>query len=56
MKDVPLILILGPFGGNQLIVAMGAAHPEARTTIGYYRHWNLTRFRFQKRWREEVTE
>jgi hypothetical protein len=44
MTDLSLIAILGPFGGNQLIVAMGAAHPEARTTIGYYRHWNLTRF------------
>ena len=44
MTDLPLIPILGPFGGDQLISALNAIYPEAGTTIGYYRHWNLTRF------------
>jgi len=29
MTDLPLIAILGSFGGNQLIVASNAFHPEA---------------------------
>jgi hypothetical protein len=28
--------ILGRFGGNQLITAYNAFHPEAGSTIGYY--------------------
>jgi hypothetical protein len=56
MMDLSLIPILGPFGGDQLISALNAVHPEAGTTIGYYRHWNLTRFRFHERWCKEVTE
>ena len=34
--------VLGPFGSNQLIVALNTAHAEARTTCGYHRrHSNL---------------
>jgi len=46
MTDMPLIPILGPFGGNQLIVALSAVHPEVGTTIGSYRHGTplLSRF------------
>lgn len=34
--------ILGPFGGNKLVAALGAAHRKGRTTIGYHRrHGNL---------------
>ena len=34
--------ILGPFGGNQLVAALKAAHSKGRTTIGYHRrHGNL---------------
>jgi hypothetical protein len=29
--------VLGPFGGNQLIVALNTAHAEARTTCGRHR-------------------
>jgi hypothetical protein len=35
MTDLPFIPILGPFGGNQLITAFKAPHPEAGLTIGY---------------------
>jgi hypothetical protein len=35
---MPLIAIRGPFGGNQLITALNAFHPEVGTTIGHYRH------------------
>jgi len=42
MTDLPLIPILGPFGGNQLVTALDARHPELGTTIGQYRrHGNL---------------
>jgi hypothetical protein len=37
VMDLPLIPIFGPFGGNQLIVALSAVHLEGRTTIGYHR-------------------
>ena len=33
---LPPIPILGPFGGNQLIVASNAICPETRTTSGWY--------------------
>ena len=33
---LPPIPILGPFGGNQLIVALNAICPETRTTFGWY--------------------
>jgi hypothetical protein len=33
MTDLPLITILRPFGRNQLIVAIGAVHPEAETAF-----------------------
>jgi hypothetical protein len=39
MADLPLIPILGPLGGNQLIVASNAFHPEAWTAIGYRLHF-----------------
>jgi hypothetical protein len=32
---LPSIPILGPFGGNQLIVASNAICPETRTTFGW---------------------
>jgi hypothetical protein len=42
MTNVAVIPMLGPFGGDQLIAAMDAAHPEARTTCGCYRrHGNI---------------
>jgi hypothetical protein len=37
MKDVPFIPMLGAFRGNQLMVALNAVHPEARTTCECYR-------------------
>lgn len=30
--DLPLVPVFSPFRGNQRIVTVGAAHPEARTT------------------------
>ena len=36
MMDLPLITILRPFGRNQLIVAIGAVHPEAETAFEWY--------------------
>jgi hypothetical protein len=36
MSYLPLVTILGPFGGNQLIVALNAICPETRTTFGWY--------------------
>jgi hypothetical protein len=33
---LPILMILGPFGGNQLIVASNAICPETRTTFGWY--------------------
>jgi hypothetical protein len=44
MMDLPLISILGPFGGNQLITALDAVDAEARTAIGSYENGNLPRF------------
>jgi len=42
MMDSPLIPILGPFRGKQLITALGAIRPKGRTTIGNLcRHCNL---------------
>ena len=42
MIDLPLIAILGPYGGNQFLAALNALHPKGRTTIGYHRrHGNL---------------
>jgi hypothetical protein len=39
MMDLPIIPLFGPFGGNQMIVAMSTTHPEARTTCGrHLRH------------------
>jgi hypothetical protein len=37
MMDLPLITILRPFGRYQLIVAIGAVHPEAETAFEWYR-------------------
>src|SRR5579863_7562123 len=43
MTNMLLIPILGPFGGNQLIVALGAVQPKGGTTFGYHcRHGNLS--------------
>jgi hypothetical protein len=36
MMDLPLIPILGPIGGKQLITALDAPHPEAGLTLGYW--------------------
>ena len=42
MTNLPLILILRPFRGDQLIIALNARHPKFGTTIGKYRrHGNL---------------
>jgi hypothetical protein len=42
MTNVAVIPMLGPFGGDQLIAATEASHPEARTTCGCYRgHGNI---------------
>jgi hypothetical protein len=35
MMDLPLISILGPFRGKQLITALNTPHSEAGTTIEY---------------------
>ena len=54
MTILMLTPILGPFGGNQLITALDARHPEFRTPIGQYRrHGSLPR---SPSLREEVTE
>ena len=46
--------IFGPFGGNQLVAAMDARHPEFGTPMGQYRrHGSLPR---SPPLREEVTE
>jgi len=34
MTDLPLIPILRPFGGNQLVTALDAGHPKFGATIG----------------------
>ena len=36
MTYLPIVTILGPFGGNQLIVASNAICPKTRTTFGWY--------------------
>jgi hypothetical protein len=36
MTDLPLIPVLGPLRGNQVIVALHAICTEARTTFGCY--------------------
>ena len=44
MTDLPLIPLLRPFGGDQLIVALNAGHAKFGTTIGQYRrHGKLPR-------------
>ena len=54
MVDLALIPILGPFGGNQLVAALDARHPEFGTPMGQYRrHGSLPR---SPSLREEVTE
>ena len=40
--------ILGPFRGDQLIVALNAGHPEGGTKIGFYHRWNLNVFDFRE--------
>jgi hypothetical protein len=47
--------ILGPFGGDQLIVALNAGHPEGGTKIGFYHRRNLNVFD-SPRIRKEVTD
>ena len=55
MMDLPLIPILGPFGGDQLVIALDASHPEFGTPIGQYRrHDSLPRSPSLRR--DEVTE
>jgi hypothetical protein len=55
MMRLPLIPILGPFGGNQLVTALDASHSEFRTPVGQYRrHDSLSRSPSLRR--EEVTE
>ena len=45
MMDLPLISILGPFRGKQLITALNAPHPEAGSTFGYWAEFvTLQRF------------
>jgi hypothetical protein len=44
MTILMLTPILGPFGGDQLIVALNAGHPEGGTKIGFYHRWNLNVF------------
>jgi hypothetical protein len=34
MTGAPIAPVLGPFGGDQLITALNAFHPEAGTTTG----------------------
>jgi hypothetical protein len=44
MRDLPLIPLSRPFGGDQLIVALNAGHAKFGTTIGQYRrHGSLPR-------------
>jgi hypothetical protein len=52
---LPLNPILGPFGGNQLVIALDARHPKFGTPIGQYRrHASLLRSPSLRR--EEVTD
>ena len=44
MTILMLTPILGPFGGDQLIVALNAGHPESGTMIGFYHHRSLNVF------------
>ena len=54
MIGAPIVQVLGPFGGNQLITALKAAHSEFGTSIAQYRrHGSLPRSPSP---REEVTE
>ena len=46
MKNMSLIPILGPFGGNQLIAALNAVCPKARTMFGCYRRHGASCSRF----------
>jgi hypothetical protein len=55
MTILMLTPILGPFGGDQLIVALNAGHPEGGTKIGFYHRRNLNVFDFA-RIRKEVTD
>jgi hypothetical protein len=48
MTYLPFISILGPFGGNQLIVALNAICPEARTTFGCYHPHNDSPLSFRR--------
>jgi hypothetical protein len=43
MMNLPLISVLGPFGCNQLILALSALHPEVGTARRC-RHGNLRAF------------
>jgi hypothetical protein len=55
MTILMLTPILGPFGGDQLIVALNADHPEGGTKIGFYHRWNLNVFRFREK-SKEITD
>jgi hypothetical protein len=52
MTILMLTPILGPFGGDQLIVALNAGHPEGGTKIGFYHRWNLNVFDSVRIWNE----
>ena len=52
MTILMLTPILGPFGGNYLIVALNAGHPEGGTKIGFYHRWNLNVFDSARIWKE----
>jgi hypothetical protein len=42
MMNMPLTSILGPLGGDQLIITLSAVHTEGRAMFGYHRcHGNL---------------
>jgi hypothetical protein len=42
VTNFPLIMIIRPFRGDQLIIALNAGHPKFGTTIGKHRrHGNL---------------
>jgi hypothetical protein len=48
MTILMLTPILGPFGGDQLVVALNAGHSEDGTKIGFYHRWEPQCFRFRK--------
>jgi hypothetical protein len=52
MTILMLTPILGPFGGDQLIVALNAGHPESGTKIGFCHRWNLNVFDSARIWKE----